>query len=804
MTLMASHGIVMTSSSRFRRAHGTALRIFRRDECENRITRLGQSLGVSLADRPIIMRWTAARELLRYPPASVGRASLPKMADEYSIFREISATLERNDLDSQTLIKNQDCERLFRFVERRPPSILRKWEQTSILEALPFYLAVRLRESIDAILLCFTRKARCLRSRISEEVEEDRRDESLALLERSGRHLRALQYAISEALALGAPSPLLPFQRKLSRLYRDGAATLDRNRLYRLIGSRGTYTRKLAHRLGGIHFEGHDPNSKALVGIIHEVLRFAPFEERIPKPIIGQLPFLQVPKELLAQRRVFEPVVMITLADYLWSGRATATLSRRFSNVWADIPAFDGKVDPSSWISLRRRRLDAAWKAFENDANIHDLIKDGRLHIKRPPRHQTIRIEMNSRKRHEALISEFRIIPILEVVLKVHRSTGFLDKVKLKKNSPHQLSDEERLRLASGVLIGLGMNIGIGDMASVVHKESSVGRIQSFMDNYMTKENLEQALGRLIHVWNERKMGKQWGSRRAISVDGRVVGAFQNNLLSRYHYRKGRSGMTVYWFRRDDGIATRVRPLGNQEWEAWHVLDELLHPLADQELKTSCGDTQGQFLGLWALAGILGKEILTRFRRPSRVLLFKPSSRNRTDLKNLRVVQWDKIERSLPSILRLAEAIKVGKLKASDVLRRWHLYDENGCDVAEAIRELGKVDRTEFLLKYARDIGLQCYIRDSCNKEEAWNSFHEAICWGNGGKLRSNDPVRQEEILLALTLLMNSIVFYNVEKYGEKLKKARAPTPVIWDHIQVLGKYQFRRSWIKGGSPSEN
>lgn len=116
---------------------------------------------------------------------------------------------------------------------------------------------------------------------------------------------------------------------------------------------------------------------------------------------------------------------------------------------------------------------------------------------------------------------------------------------------------------------------------------------------------------------------------------------------------------------------------------------------------------------------------------------------------------------------------------------------------SEAVRELGKVARTEFMLRYAQDKDLQCRIRDACNDAEAWNSFHEAIFWGNGGRLRSNDPVRQEEILLALSLLMNSIVFYNVDLYGQKLKRSKARTPVFWDHVQVLGKYSFKRSWFQ-------
>ena len=795
---MSINKLVKPSTYRFQRCLSAALKSIQQDESENRLNRLGKSLDISIRDIPIAQRWTTAQELLRYPSAQIGRANLPKMAEEYRIFLELTTTLEKNNLSPQVLLDNPDCERLFRFVERRPPSILSRWEQSRILEALPFYLAGRLRESIDAVLICFVRKARLLRSRVSEKLDEDRRDESLALLERSGRHLKDLQLAISEALAAGTPESLSPFRKKLARLYNDGAATLDKGRLYKLIGSRGIYTRKLAHRLVGIQFQGHDLHAKALIEVLQEVLEFEPFNKKIPKQTVEKLTFLQVPQNLLFQRQVFEPVVLITLADYLWSGRVTASLSKRFSNMFVNIPEKESDIEPIEWILNRQRQLDNVWTLFEKEAKTQGLVKDGRLYIQRPQRSLTKREDIQHRKRHEEMIARFRIVSIPEVILRVHQSTGFLDELKLEKPAPHRIKNEERIRSITGVLIALGMNIGIRETASVIGYGQSVGRIQNILNNYMTKENLESALGCLIKRWDDRKMGVQWGPGRLVSVDGRVIGAFQNNLLSRYHYRKGKSGMTVYWFRRDDGIATRVKPLGNQEWESWHILDELLHPLAGQNLLSSCGDTQGQFLALWGLAEILGKEILARFRRPSRVLLFKQSAKNRANLKNLRTIRWDILERGLPSIFRLADAIRSGQIRASEVLRRWHLYDENGCDVAEALRELGKVARTEFMLGYAQDKDLQCKIRDACNDAEAWNSFHEAIFWGNGGKLRSNDPIRQEEILLALSLLMNSIVFYNVEFYGDELKKSRARTPVVWDHVQVLGKYQFKRSWFRG------
>jgi len=795
--VMVNQGLIMPSSYWFRRALGTAIRVFHQEENESRLNRLEQSLCVSFQELPLIKRWTTAQELLRYSPAQVGSANLPKMAEEYRIFRELNATLEKNNLSPQILLDRPDCERLFLFVERTRPSLLAKWEQRKVVEALPFYLAGRLRESIDAVLICFVRKARLLRSRLSEELEEDRRDESLALLERSGRHLKDLQFAIGEALATGTPAPLLPFRKKLSRLYKDGAATLDKGRLYQIIGSRGNYTRKLARRIVGIRFQGHDPHAMALVEVLHEVLEFKLFNVKVPNSIVEKITFLQVPRNLMVQRQVFEPVTLITLADYLWSGRVTAFLSKRFSDIWASIPKKETDIDTIDWISKRQQHLENVWTAFEENAIAQSLVKDGKLHIKRPPRILTEREETLHRKRHEELIATLRLVPIPEILFWVHQSTRFLDEFKLEKPAPHQITNEERLRSIAGVLMGDGMNIGIRETASVIGYDQSVGRIQNIMNNYMTKENLESALGRLITVWDERKMGAQWGSGNLVSVDGRVVGAFPDNLLSRYHYRKNKSGMTVYWFIRDDGITTRVKPLGNQEWESWHVLDELLHPLAGQNLISSCGDTQGQFLALWGLADVVGKEILARFRRPSSVILFRSMSKNKTGLKNLRTIRWDIIERGLPSIFRLADAIRSGHVKASEILRRWHLFDETGCDIAEALREFGKIARTEFLLRYAQNKDLQCRIRAACNNAEAWNSFHEAIFWGNGGKLLSNNPARQEEILLALSLIMNSIVFYNADLYGKELRKARAPTPVIWDHVQLLGKYQFKRGWFQ-------
>jgi len=51
----------------------------------------------------------------------------------------------------------------------------------------------------------------------------------------------------------------------------------------------------------------------------------------------------------------------------------------------------------------------------------------------------------------------------------------------------------------------------------------------------------------------------------------------------------------------------------------------------------------------------------------------------------------------------------------------------------EGLREIVKVYRTKFLLKYLMNKELQQDIREECHPAELWNKFQDAVFWGNGG-----------------------------------------------------------------------
>jgi TnpA family transposase len=397
----------------------------------------------------------------------------------------------------------------------------------------------------------------------------------------------------------------------------------------------------------------------------------------------------------------------------------------------------------------------------------------------------------------DAFVESLEVKDITEILWSVDEITDFLDSFKIVNKSYHGniLLEEERKNLAMITLLARGMNIGLKGIVKSLQGKYGIGRLINFDENYVSIENLETANQTIIRKWDELKFGDIWGDGCCCSSDGKVMFSFINNMLSRFHYRKGRMGVTIYWFVRNDWIANYVQIIGNDEWESWYVIDGLLNSYCDKEVRQSCGDTQGQLLSLWGLGTLLGLDIRVRFRATKNVNLYKSSENCLVEpLKYVDSIDWNIIKKCLPPILKLVNAVKSREIGAKDFLSTWNIYDENGVNVAEGLREIGKIYRTKFILKYLMNKELQQDIREGCNRAELWNKFQDAVFWGNRGVISSNNTHKQQESALFLMLIMNAIVFYNKAVFGEKIKKdldGVTMHPAFWQYINFIGKYSI-------------
>lgn len=92
--------------------------------------------------------------------------------------------------------------------------------------------------------------------------------------------------------------------------------------------------------------------------------------------------------------------------------------------------------------------------------------------------------------------------------------------------------------------------------------------------------------------------------------------------------------------------------------------------------------------------------------------------------------------------------------KLGNYSRRNRLY--------RAFRELGRVIRTIFLLRYISDEDLRWQITATTNKIESYHRFIEWIFFGAHGVIRHNDPLEMEKRIKYNDLVASALIVLNV------------------------------------------
>jgi TnpA family transposase len=85
-----------------------------------------------------------------------------------------------------------------------------------------------------------------------------------------------------------------------------------------------------------------------------------------------------------------------------------------------------------------------------------------------------------------------------------------------------------------------------------------------------------------------------------------------------------------------------------------------------------------------------------------------------------------------------------------------------------AFRELGRVERTLFLLRFISSVDVRRTIRAETTKTQGSNDFLDWLSFG-GPVIKSGDPVEQEKQLKYASLVANAIMLSNVADLTEAL-----------------------------------
>lgn len=320
---------------------------------------------------------------------------------------------------------------------------------------------------------------------------------------------------------------------------------------------------------------------------------------------------------------------------------------------------------------------------------------------------------------------------------------------------------------------------------------------------HITEEVLDKAIVAVINAYNRFVLPKFWGSGKSASADGTKWDLYEENLLSEYHIRYGGYGGIGYYHVSDQYIALFSHFIPCGVYEAVYILDGLLKNRSDIQPDTLHGDTHAQSYPVFALAYLLGIDLMPRIRSLKKLILFRPSKDTRFQHINslfTEVIQWDLIEKHLPDMLRVVLSIKAGRIYPSTILKRLGTYSRKN-KLYFAFRELGQVIRTIFLLRYLADVELRKTIHAATCKSEEFNNFIKWLFFGDEGIIAENLRHEQRKIVKYNHLVANLLILHNVNSITEILqgltKEGYQITPEILaalspyrtQHVNRFGSY---------------
>lgn len=523
-------------------------------------------------------------------------------------------------------------------------------------------------------------------------------------------------------------------------------------------------------------------------------------------------------KDGTINRRYYEMAILTELKNNIRSGNVSVVGSRRHKDFdeylvskeeWKLVKQDNTRLAVSNnyeeYIKERKDTLLQRIKwVNENVQTLEGVsLLNGELHVKRLEKN-TPEEAKNYSKSIYAMLPKIKLTNLL---MEVASWTKFDEQFTHASTSKSPKDDEKDIIMAT--LIAMGTNIGLSKMA-----DSTDGITYYQMANTAQWRLYDDALTRaqstLVNFLHKLSLPYYWGDGSTSSSDGMRVQIGVSSLHAEHnpHYGSGK-GATIYRFISDQYSAFYAKVINTNTRDAVHVIDGLLHHETDLDIKEHYTDTAGFTEQTFGLCHLLGFKFAPRLRDISDAKLYsfnKPSDYPRLE-KIIRVkVNTNIIKDNYDDVLKLAHSIREGKVSASLIMGKIGSYSRQN-SLALALKEMGRIEKTIFILDYISNEELRRRIQKGLNKGEAANALARAIFFAKRGEFHERDLQDQMQRASVLNILMNAITVWNTVYLSKAIDYLRGKnqlnedllsyvSPLNWEHINLYGHYSFDKKSI--------
>nr|BCM26372.1 hypothetical protein [Raoultella ornithinolytica] len=397
-------------------------------------------------------------------------------------------------------------------------------------------------------------------------------------------------------------------------------------------------------------------------------------------------------------------------------------------------------------------------------------------------------------------------VDLTELLLEIDARTGFTREFTHVSESEARAKDLHVSLCA--VLLAEACNIGHEPLIKHNIPALTRHRLSWVKQNYLRAETLVSANARLVDFQSTLELAGHWGGGEVASADGmRFVTPVKtlNAGPNKKYFGSGR-GITWYNFISDQYTGFHGIVIPGTLRDSIFVLEGLLEQQTGLNPVEIMTDTAGASDIIFGLFWLLGYQFSPRLADAGEAVFWridKNAHYGALDELARGCVELTRIENHWDEMMRASGSLKLGTIHASELIRSL-LRSTRPSGLAQAIMEVGRVNKTLYLLNYIDDEDYRRRILTQLNRGEGRHAVARAICYGQRGEIRKRYREGQEDQLGALGLVTNAVVLWNSLYMQEALSHIRTTTgetpddehiarlsPLMHGHINMLGHYTF-------------
>jgi TnpA family transposase len=525
-------------------------------------------------------------------------------------------------------------------------------------------------------------------------------------------------------------------------------------------------------------------------------------------------------------RHAWECALLLKVRDEIKSGNLAVRHSKRFGLLsdyfigddrWqsarSDFFLRSGMpYDPVEVPSFLRHKLSTAYRGFQAAApsNSYAVVDENGWHLS-VDKSESLSDQKGLMHLRRWLSANMRKIRLPELLIEVDNDLAFTSRFLAAGKKSSSSPGEICLTLAA--VMAHGCNIGPYTMAQLI-PGVSYEQLKRVSDWQLTEEAQRKALADVVGAIEGLDTSLYWGEGKTSASDGQRFAMPQKVLQQTYSPKFSDFALEFYSFVADNYAPFYSMPIECTDRDAAFVLDGLLYNESELELEEHYTDTHGYTEINFAAFAMLGRRFCPRIRgvKHQRIYRIGPEA-DCGPLADLvgradRVIDTRGIAEQWDRMGQLFASLESGHVAASVALKRLASFSGKN-RFYRAVRDLGRVFKTEFILQYMSEPELRGRIRRGLLKVEQLHGLARDVFFGRRGRINARELWEQMNTCSCLTLVVASIVYWQAKEISRIVRECDPEgnsvdihllehvSPIEWENIVLYGQYILDKTLIK-------